>query len=324
MSSPSNSTPLVHDAPPPAIPGTRRVNRFFRHNGVTLGVALIAAVLIWTVFLIVVPQLFMLNLSLSAGRSGSVFGAPVHPLSLANFVRFFVDEDGAFNVVQIKSLMQTLAGSIAVTCCTFALAYPVAFMIAQRRSARGARLLLTALLLPYWLNEVLRAYAFAIIFSGSGFLNTLLGATGLVGAPVDFINSNVALYTALVYAYLLFMFFPLYAAVDGVGRDQMEAARDLGAPWWHIHLFIVLPGARAGVSAGCTLVFMLCAGSLVIPQVLGGTSSLWFTPVVYNRFFESYDWPQGAAYAVLLVLACVLVVALVRRFLGRASWKVAP
>ena len=98
------------------------------------------------------------------------------------------------------------------------------------------------------------------------------------------------------------MMFPLYNAIESLDRNQIEAARDLGAPWWHIHLFVVMPYAKPGIASGATLVFMLCAGALAAPLILGGPKTLWFTPIVYDRFFQAFNWPQGAAYALILLL----------------------
>ncbi len=297
--------------------GLCALHGFLRRNVHPTGVGLTFAVLFWVVFLIIAPQLFMLDISIRTNLPRSQVGGPLDVHTLANYRSFFLEDEGSgrnWNITQLVTFCRTIASSIQVMLAAFVISYPVAFYLAQVASARSVRLMLLLLLLPYWVNEVLRAYAFEIIFSDEGFLNRLFMASGLVSMPIDFLNRNVALYTGLVYAYLLFMFFPIYSSLQSISRAQIEAARDLGAPWWHIHLFVVFPGARAGIASGCTLVFMMCAGSLVIPQVLGGTRSLWFTPIVYDRFFESFDWPQGAAYATLLVLACTGLVALARLF----------
>ena len=109
------------------------------------------------------------------------------------------------------------------------------------------------------------------------------------------------------------MMFPLYNALESLDRNQIEAARDLGAAWWRIHFDIVLPHAKPGIASGATLVFMLCAGALAAPLILGGPKTLWFTPIVYDRFFQAFNWPQGAAYALALLAACMVFVTLVMR-----------
>jgi len=142
----------------------------------------------------------------------------------------------------------------------------------------------------------------------------LLGV-GWIAQPIDFIGFNIALFAGLIYAYTLMMVFPLYNALDSVEAAQIEAARDLGAPWWHIHLFIVMPAAKAGIASGCTLVFMLATGALAAPLVLGGPSTLWFTPIVYDRFYQVFNWPQGAAYAFVLLAGCIALVITALRLL---------
>ena len=109
------------------------------------------------------------------------------------------------------------------------------------------------------------------------------------------------------------MVFPLYNALESLDRNQIEAARDLGAPWWRIHLGDRDAARQARHRLGRDLVFMLCAGALAAPLVLGGPKTLWFTPIVYDRFFQAFNWPQGAAYALVLLLACMAFVLVVMR-----------
>ena len=160
-------------------------------------------------------------------------------------------------------------------------------------------MLLLLLIVPYWVNEILRAFAFRILFGTGGVINNALIGMGAGHRRADRLHrpSTSRSIAGLAYAYLLLMMFPLYNAIESLDHNQIEAARDLGAPWWHIHLFVVMPFAKPGIASGCTLVFMLAAGALAAPLVLGGPKTLWFTPIVYDRFFQAFNWPQGAAYA---------------------------
>jgi spermidine/putrescine transport system permease protein len=200
-----------------------------------------------------------------------------------------------------------------VTVLNLAICYPIAYYLAQSASGAGARAIAIALIVPYWINEILRAFAFRIIFGDAGVINTVLKLLGLVDQSIDFIRMDVALYAGLTYAYLLLMIFPLYNAIESLDRNQIEAARDLGAPWWRIHWRVVIPFAKPGITSGCTMVFMLAAGALAVPQVLGGPSSLWFTQLIYQSFFDYLNWARGAAYAVILLVTCTLVVLLMMR-----------
>jgi spermidine/putrescine transport system permease protein len=135
----------------------------------------------------------------------------------------------------------------------------------------------------------------------------------LIKQPFDFIGQDIALYAGLTYAYLLLMIMPLYNAIEALDHNQIEAAQDLGAPFWRIHTDVVMPFAKPGIASGCTLVFMLSAGALAAPLVLGGPKSLWFTPIVYDRFYQAFNWNQGSAYALVLLLTCIVFVLLVMR-----------
>ena len=200
-----------------------------------------------------------------------------------------------------------------ITIVNFAICYPLAYYMAQVARPKFVTRLMLLLVAPYWINEILRAFAFRVMFGTGGIINQALVGIGLLREPIDFLGADVALYAGLTYAYVLIMMFPLYNAIESLDRNQVEAARDLGAPWWHIHLFVVLPHAKPGVASGATLVFMLCAGALAAPLILGGPKTLWFTPIVYDRFFQAFNWPQGAAYALLLLAACMAFVLLVMR-----------
>ena len=136
----------------------------------------------------------------------------------------------------------------------------------------------------------------------------MLKTIGIIDNSIDFIRADVALYAGLGYAYILLMIFPLYSAIESLDKNQIEAARDMGSPWWRIHWRIVMPFAKAGITSGCTMVFMLSAGALAAPQILGGPSSLWFTQIIYQGFFEYFNWNRGAAYAIILLVSCMIIV----------------
>jgi spermidine/putrescine transport system permease protein len=195
----------------------------------------------------------------------------------------------------------------------FAICYPLAYYMAQAGSVQKVRLLMLALIVPYWVNEILRAFSLRLMLASKGLINQILMGLGITDAPVDFLGHNVGLYVGLSYAYLLVMVFPLYNAVESLDKNQIEAARDLGAPWWRIHKDVVMPYAKPGIASGCTMVFMLSAGSLAAPQFLGGPNTLWFTSIVYDFFFQAFNWPRGAAYAFLLLAACIALVMLMLR-----------
>jgi spermidine/putrescine transport system permease protein len=100
--------------------------------------------------------------------------------------------------------------------------------------------------------------------------------------------------------------------MESLDRNQIDAARDLGASWLRIHRRIVIPHAKPGIAVGCIMSFMLAAGSIAVPQLLGSPSSFWFTQIIYTNF-ECADWNQGAAYATVLAVLCLVFIMVMLR-----------
>jgi len=289
---------------------------FVHRNGPVIATYLVVAVGFWALFMIVWPLLYMVDYSFHRKLPPSRRGGPADVYTLENYWYFVYGSTRvftSFNWIHINAFWQTILVSVVITIANFAICYPLAYYMAQVAQPAKLRALLLLLIVPYWVNEILRAFAFLILFGTGGTLNAIMIGLGLIDAPIDFIGANVALYAGLTYAYLLLMIFPLYNAIESLDRNQIEAARDLGAPWWHIHLNVVMPFAKPGIASGCTLVFMLVAGSLAAPLVLGGPKTLWFTPIVYDRFYQAFNWQQGSAYAIILLLTCIAFVMMVMR-----------
>ncbi|MGI9480733.1 MAG: ABC transporter permease [Hyphomicrobiales bacterium] len=289
---------------------------FFNRNGPLLGSYLLITVGFWVLILIVLPQLSMLDYSFRLNLPPAEIGGEKDVYTISNYKHFFLGSEGspeAYNRVDIAVFFKTIVAAIFVTLLDLLLCYPLAYFLGQSATGASGRVLLLLLIIPYWVNEILRAFAFRIIFGASGVINTVLMGIGIVDTPIDFIRMDVALFAGLGYAYILLMIFPIYNAIESLDRNQIEAARDLGSPWWRIHWRIVIPFAKPGIVSGCTMVFMLTAGALAAPQILGGPSSLWFTQIIYQWFNTGGNWPRGSAYAVVLLFTCIAFVLLMMR-----------
>ncbi|MFN4142729.1 ABC transporter permease [Aestuariivirga sp.] len=287
---------------------------FFERNGAVLGVTFILLVAFWTLFLVVLPYLYMVVESFHPKLPPAQRGGPDDVLTIAQYKSFFINPvDDKLNTTHIYAFVFTIIASVAVTAVNFAICYPLAYYMAQAGTAQKVRLIMLGLIVPYWVNEILRAFSLRLLLASRGLINQALMGLGITSEPIDFLGNNVGLYVGLSYAYLLVMIFPLYNAIESLDKNQIEAARDLGAPWWKIHRDVVIPYAKPGIASGCTMVFMLAAGSLAAPQFLGGPSTLWFTSIVYDFFFQSFNWPRGAAYAFILLAACIAFVMLMLR-----------
>ena len=255
----------------------------------------------WLIFMILLPQLIMLDYSFRPLLPLRKIGGPEDVYTLKNYIVLFTTP------LHRAIFIKTIWSSIIVTTVALTICYPVAFYLAK--VARGARLgwILMGLIIPYWINELLRIFAWQLILADSGILNQSLLFIGLIAEPLNFRAGNGAVIMGMTYAYILFMVFPLYNAMESLDRNQIDAARDLGSSWLRIHRRIVIPHAKPGIAVGCIMVFMLAAGSIAAPQLLGSPSSFWFTQIIYTNF-ETANWNQGAAYAMVLAVLCLIFI----------------
>ena len=295
---------------------TRYWKQFFLKNGAGISAFLLISVAVWLGMLIVLPQVFMLDFSFRFNLPPAELGRPndVYTLSHYKFMVFGSEQaSDSYNVVDVWVFIRTILTAIFVTLFDLALCYPIAYYLAHVARGGWARLMVLALIIPYWVNELLRAFAFKILLGTSGIINTFLLWIGIVDQPIDFVYENYALYAGLGYAFILLMIFPIYNAIESLDKNQIEAARDLGASWWRIHRRVVIPYAKPGITSGCTMVFMLTAGALAAPQILGGPSSLWFTQIIYQWFNQGNNWQRGSAYAVFLLVSTIVIVLVVMK-----------
>lgn len=215
--------------------------------------------------------------------------------------------------LHLRIFAKTIFYSALVTLLALVVCYPIAYAVAQVATPQRAAFLLLGLVIPYAINELLRVYAWLMILDYQGVLNTMLswiGVTDLAaGQWIPFLESPAAVFVAMVYAYILFMVFPIYNTLETLDRNQIEAARDLGASSWRIHWRVAIPHAKPGIAVGCIMTFMLSASSYAVPQIMTrGTSGDWFSQTIYRQFFESNNWNQGAAYAFTLLVVCILFI----------------
>ena len=289
---------------------------FVQKNGLAISAYLLIFTIGWIVFMIILPQLYMFDFSFRHNLPPPEIGGPADTYTLKNYKYLIFGHESdsdLFNWLHLEVFAKTIFASVIVTLINFALCYPLAFFMAQMVRGRSQRLLFLCLLLPFWVNEILRAFAFKLIFADLGLINNMLVGLGILDQPYDFLSANVALYTGLTYAYILLMIFPLYNAIESLDPNQVEAARDMGASWITIHRRVVMPHAKPGIASGCTMVFMLTAGALAAPNILGGPSSLWFTQIIYQWYNTGGNWPQGSAYAFVLLISCIIFVRIMMR-----------
>ena len=168
--------------------------------------------------------------------------------------------------------------------------------------------LLTLVVIPFWTNFVVRAYAIKVLLAEWGPINHLGLALGIINAPIDLGNRELAVWFGMVTNYLPFMVLPLYVSMEKLDFSLLEAARDLGATPIRTLWNVLVPLTRPGIVTGVIFVFTPALGEFVIPDLLGGARTMLIGNLITEQFLKTRDWPFGAALSFLLI--CVVMVSL--------------
>jgi len=291
-----------------------------RRYGTMLTAIFILLAAFWLLMLVILPNFTLFETSFRPYLPMVDVGGPKDTYSFNNYLKVFNNDSPTTILgltfqcpIHVKIFFETIWFSTIATLCTFILAYPLAYYLSKIVSPNSLPTLFLLLFVPLWVSEVLRAFAWWIILALKGPLNVVLMGLGLMDQPVRWIQGYDGVMIGLIYTYVLFMLFPLYNAIQSLDTNQIEAADDLGASWWRIHLRIILPHSKPGIASGAVMVFMLSAGSLLVPTLLQSTTSQWFTQTIQQWMLESQDWNTGSAYAFMLLILCTLFVSLVMR-----------
>jgi spermidine/putrescine transport system permease protein len=295
-----------------------------RRYGTGLTSVFCLLVAFWIVVLIILPNFAMFEQSFRPYLPVVDVGGPKDVYSFGNYGKILDNdfETRIFGIavmipIHIKTFLDTVFYSALVTFFTLILAYPLAYFLAKVAHPTSIPTLLLLLFIPMWVSEALRAFAWYVILTFNGPLNVLLASLGLIEQNIRWQNGIVTSYDAIVivltYCYVLFMLFPIYTAITSLDTNQIEAAEDLGSPWWRTHWRVVIPHAKPGIASGCVMVFMLSAGSLLVPTVVGSTKANWFPQTIYTWFNDALDWNTGAAYSMIFLLICIIFVILMMR-----------
>ena len=231
------------------------------------------------------------------------------------------DAQGHFtlqNLLVIGQYMDTFLWSIltggAATLICLVLAYPLAYSIA-RATEWVQRTMVMIIMLPMWMNFLLRTYAWMSLLENRGFINQLLGLLGL--GPFEMINTNGAVILGMVYNFLPFMVLPLYSVMAKLDPRVIEAAQDLGCNGWNVFRRIVLPLSVPGITAGITMVFVPAVSTFIITKMLGGgITGMLIGDVIESMFIgQAPNYNVGATLSLLLMVLMLLCMA----FMGLAD-----
>jgi spermidine/putrescine transport system permease protein len=303
------------------------MNDLLRRYGAGLSSFVVVLTVFWLLFLVILPYFDLFESSFRPYLPAADVGGPLDVYSLNNYLSIFQHPmDIHLNLfgqgvnfslaIHLWVFFLTIFYSAGTTLLSLLACYPLAYYLAKVISPNRLASFMLLLVVPMWVSELLRAFAWFILLAFKGPLTVVLMDMGIISEPIHWtwgLGGYSGVVVTLIYVYILFMLFPLYNSMTSLDSNQMEAAEDLGAKWWQTHWRVIVPHCKPGIASGCVTVFMLAVGSLLVPTLLQSPSSRWFTEVIYSRMFDENDWNGGAAYAFILLFMCTVFVSVMMR-----------
>jgi spermidine/putrescine transport system permease protein len=267
--------------------------------------------LLWVGLFLLLPYVLMFAHSFWLVRDGAI----VHQWNLQNYAKLL------HNPVYAEVFFRTARIAATVTMLSLLLGYPLAYYMSFHAGIRKD-LLYQLVIVPLWVSYLVRGYAWKTILGSDGVLNGFLQYLHITKAPVSFfLYSPFAVILTLTHIYTPFVFLPLYASLEHIPRNLIEASHDLGASPRATFLRIILPLSLPGLIAGATFAFVLTLGDFLGPMLVGGPSSIMIANIVQSLFGTAYDWPLGASIAVCILLLTIALLFLAERLEKRWAFR---
>lgn len=244
-------------------------------------------------------------------RSGTL-GAARNIFTLDNYKEFLT------NTIFLGLLWRSMIISFIISIISVLLAYPLAYFLVFRAGSYRI-ILLTIIIVPTWTSYLLRVFAWKIILSSNGLLNTFLLWTGLIqeASPILMYSRDAVILT-LVYVWVPFVALPIFAALGRIDLSLLEAAADLGCKQWETFFRVTLPLSMPGVVAGFFFVFIPTIGEYVTPSLVGGRS-LMYGNLIQDQFSMALNWPMGSVMSMAMLVAVIVLLYLFTRFVSLSN-----
>lgn len=230
----------------------------------------------------------------------------------------FTDRSGAFSfdsVSQIPSYIPTILLSVlyglAATLICLIIGYPFAYIF-SKFSMRRQQMMVLLVMLPMWMNFLIRTYSWMTILGDSGVINSILSAVGI--QPLKLINTGGAVILGMVYNFLPYMILPIYSVLSKMDHSLVEAAEDLGSNKFQVMRRVIFPLSLPGVLSGITMVFVPCVSTFYITQKLGGGQIVLIGDVIESQFQSANNYNLGAALSFVLMILILICLGVMNYF----------
>lgn len=262
----------------------------------------IMPIIFWLGLFLVVPMLIVVVISF---MSRDTLGNVVMGFNLDGYKRFF-------EPLYLGIYWDTIVLSVTTTVLCLLLSYPLAYYIANA-STKMRTWGLILITVPFWINFLIRTYAWVLLLRTQGVVNNLLIDLGWIAEPLQMLYTKGAVLLGMVYTFIPFMVLPIYVAIEQMDKKLLEAASDLGATSWRAFWHVTLPQTKSGIMTGAVLVYVSTTGMFVVTDILGGAKSAMISNIIQSQFLGARNWPFGAALSVIFVITSLILIALFNR-----------
>ncbi len=253
-----------------------------------------APYLVWMAVFVIVPLVMVAYFAFFDGEG--------------NFTLQYVADVAQYSNIFVRSVW--LAALATVICLV--LAYPLAYFLSKLDTKIQSTMVMIVIL-PMWMNFLLRTYAWMTLLGNEGIINTVLGYLGL--GPFKMLNTQGAVVLGMVYDYIPYMILPIYTVMAKIDKNVLEAAHDLGCNNVKTLFKVVLPLSLPGVMSGITMVFVPAISTFIISRMLGGGSNLLIGDLIEMQFLgNSYNPNLGASISLVLMVIILLIMTLMNQF----------
>lgn len=263
-------------------------------------------IIIYTVFLIALPILYIIAISFFKSDS---YGGMIQTITLQNYIELF-------DMVYLKVFVKSALIAIITTVICVLISYPFVLAVSHK-SKKTQQVLMTLVMVPFLTNSLIRMYGWIVLLRKSGVINSLLMGLNITSEPLSLMYNNFGIIIGMVYTLLPFMILPLYSSVSTIDKSLLEASSDLGASRWKIFKNVIFPQTVPGLFNGALMVFTPALGYFFIVDILGGGKIMILGNLIKNQFLTARNWPFGAAISVFLILITYLLISLYKKIGGK-------
>jgi spermidine/putrescine transport system permease protein len=268
------------------------------------GFLFVAPAILWTAAFFILPFAAMGLMSLWRLSNAGI----EHTIGLSNYVQFFT------NWSYFAALVNSLEVTLIVTIVSVLLAYPFAWILAERVPERWQRMALILAVLPFWTSYVVRSYSWLLVLAEKGIVNNTLVDLGLLSAPIQLANTRFATVTGFVHFFVMLLTLTIYANLKQLSPSYRKAAADLGASGVQTFIHVILPLTLPGIMVGAFLTFVLAIGDYITPQILGGNNELLMPQLIMMQIGRRGDFPLASALSLILMVVVTIA------YLACARW----